>query len=429
VKSLPPRTLSVTGLGYVGLPVATAFAACGFPVIGFDVDSKRIAELALGVDRTRETDPQSLSLPSLHLTDDPTALRGADFHIVTVPTPISADKRLDLQPLLSASRAVGRALKRGDVVVYESTVFPGATQECCVPVLEAESGLVLGRDFGVGYSPERMNPGDPGHRFETIDKVISASDADTLDLVAAVYGAAVTARIHRAPSIRVAEAAKVIENVQRDVNIALMNEFALIFDRLGISTRDVLTAAGTKWNFLPFAPGLVGGHCIGVDSYYLTAKAESVRYNPEVILSGRRVNDSMGAFIARKALSNLLRRGCGRDARVGILGLTFKENVTDLRNSRVRDIFDELTSFGLSSLIHDPAAEPRLIAREYGVEPSCLDAFHDLDALILAVPHQDYLELGAERIAAMLTPCGSFIDVKSRLPQTAFVEPRSYWSL
>lgn len=426
---LPARTLSVIGLGYVGLPIAAAFAAVGFRVVGYDTDSRRIADLARGVDRTGEIEPQDLRLSSLNLTSDPAALREADFHIVTVPTPITVDKRPDLQPLLSASRVVGGALKHGDIVVYESTVYPGATEECCVPVLEAESGLVFGGDFGVGYSPERMNPGDPAHRFETIDKVVSGSDRATLDIVASVYAAAVKAKIHRAPSIRVAEASKVIENVQRDVNIALMNEFALIFDRLDIPTRDVLAAAGTKWNFLPFTPGLVGGHCIGVDPYYLTAKAESVRYNPEVILSGRRVNDSMGAFIARKAIAMLLQRGCGRDARVGILGLTFKENVPDLRNSRVRDIFAELAAFGLRPLVHDPLADSALVLKDYAVAQSDLAEFRDMDALILAVPHRAYLDLGPRRLAEMLTSGGIFLDVKARLPLSDFAEPRAYWSL
>jgi UDP-N-acetyl-D-galactosamine dehydrogenase len=429
VIGLASRKLSVTGLGYVGLPIAAAFAAVGFDVIGYDIDAGRIAELAAGVDRTGEIDPRLLRLPTLRLTGDPAALGAADFHIVTVPTPITVDKRPDLGPLLSASRVIGRVLKHGDIVVYESTVFPGATEECCVPVLEAESRLAFGHDFGVGYSPERINPGDPMHRFEMIDKVVSGSDAKTLDIVAAVYGAAVTARIHRARSIRVAEASKVIENVQRDVNIALMNEFALIFDRLDISTSEVLAAAGTKWNFLPFTPGLVGGHCIGVDPYYLTAKAESVRYHPEVILSGRRVNDSMGGFIARKAIAMLLRRGRGREARVGILGLTFKENVPDLRNSRVRDIFCELAAFGLTPLVHDPIAPALQVAAEYDVPQSGLEAFADLDALILAVPHRAYLDLGPQGISGMLTPTGIFIDVKARLARSGFPAPKTYWSL
>ncbi len=423
------RLLSVIGLGYVGLPIAAAFAAAGFDVVGYDSDSRRIADLVSGIDRTGETEPQRLCLPNLRLTADAGALRDADFHIVTVPTPITVDKRPDLGPLLAASRAIGRALKPGDIVVYESTVFPGATEECCVPVLEVESGLAFGRDFGVGYSPERMNPGDPAHRFETIDKVVSGSDDATLEVVATVYGSAVTARIHRAPSIRVAEASKVIENVQRDVNIALMNEFALIFDRLGIPTRDVLAAAGTKWNFLPFTPGLVGGHCIGVDPYYLTAKAESVRYHPEVILSGRRVNDGMGGFIARKAIAMLLRRGCGREARIGILGLTFKENVPDLRNSRVRDIFCELVAFGMRPLVHDPIAEEAAVAREYDTAQSRLGAFTGLDALILAVPHRAYIDIGARGIADMLSPGGICIDVKAQLAEADFPAPRAYWSL
>ena len=426
---IPRRTISVIGLGYVGLQVAWAFAAAGFRVIGFDHDTRRIADLARGIDRTGEMARRGALPPSMHLTDAPLLLAEADFHIVAVPTPVTAEKRPDLSLLRAASRSVGRALKRGDIVVFESTVYPGATEEECVPVLETESGLKFGADFAVGYSPERINPGDASHCFESITKVVSGSDPATLDIVASVYGAVVKAPIHRAPSIRVAEAAKVIENIQRDINIALMNELGMIFDRMGISTRDVLAAANTKWNFLPFTPGLVGGHCVGVDPYYLTAKAESLKYNPEVILAGRRVNDSIGSFIARKVLAILVRRESGLKARIGILGLTFKENVGDLRNSRVIDILSELKYFGFSCFLHDAYADPEQVTAAYGTAMTPLEDFHTLDALILAVPHLDYMALPRERIASMLVRDGAFIDVKGRLTREDFGPAMSYWSL
>ena len=423
------RRISVTGLGYVGLPVAAAFAAAGFEVVAFDIDARRVGELREGRDRTGEVDPARLSAPGLRFTTDPADFAAADFHIVTVPTPITEERRPDLRPLVAASRTVGRALKRGDVVVYESTVYPGATEEECVPVLEAESGLVFGRDFAVGYSPERINPGDPVHRFETITKVVSGSDPETLAVVAETYGAVVTAGIHRAPSIRVAEAAKVIENTQRDLNIALMNELALIFDRLDIRTADVLEAAGTKWNFLRFTPGLVGGHCIGVDPYYLTAKAEAVGYRPEVILAGRRTNDGMGALIAQK-LIKLLARGRGVDgARVGVLGLAFKENVPDLRNSRVPDIVRELGEFGIAPLVHDPLADGEEAMHEYGIAITPLDGLVDLDALILAVPHESYLVAGGASLAGRVREGGVVLDVKSRLDRRELPAHLTFWSL
>src|SRR5476651_555022 len=350
------RHVSVIGLGYVGLPVAIAFGLQR-RTIGFDTSPARLADLRAGLDRNGETSREELAAARLELTDCIEVLRQANFHIVAVPTPISSGAQPDLMPVKQASETVGRALKRGDVVVYESTVYPGVTEEICVPILERESGLKLGTDFAVGYSPERINPGDKQHTFRNIVKIVSGSDAATLDLVAQVYSSVVTAGVYRAGSIKVAEAAKVIENTQRDLNIALMNEAAIIFDYLDIDTSEVLDAAGTKWNFLDFTPGLVGGHCIGVDPYYLTSKAQELGYHPEVILAGRRINDSMGATIARR-LIRFLGKGSRplRDTRVGILGITFKENVPDIRNSRVPDILKELHNYGITTLLHDPMA-------------------------------------------------------------------------
>ncbi|APF38432.1 nucleotide sugar dehydrogenase [Chelatococcus daeguensis] len=430
VSDRPDRVISVVGLGYVGLPVACAFAAGGYRVIAFDIDAGRIAELKDGIDRTGEVEPQELAAPLLHLTGDAQALREADFHIVTVPTPITRQRLPDLGPLLAASRTVGRVLKRGDIVVYESTVYPGATEEDCVPVLEAESGLIFGRDFTVGYSPERINPGDHAHRFATITKVVSGSDPATRATVAAVYGAVVRAGIHEAPSIKVAEAAKVIENTQRDLNIALMNELALIFDRVGIATSDVLDAAATKWNFQRFSPGLVGGHCIGVDPYYLTAKAEALGYHPQMILAGRRINDAMGHFIGEKLVKLLLARG--RDlhtARVAILGLTFKENVPDLRNSRVPDIIAELGEYGIRPLVHDALAEAREAERAYGVALADWGALDALDAVVLAVPHGAYVADEGARIASMLAPGAVVIDVRSAIKPGRLPKDVLHWRL
>lgn len=412
---ISPRRVAVIGLGYVGLPVAVAMAARHGTVIAFDIDPVRIRELAAGYDRTGEIGTTELADADLVLTSDPARLADADFHIVTVPTPITDTKRPDLGPLLAASKTVGRHLKPGAIVVYESTVYPGATEEDCVPILEAESGLRLGRDFGVGYSPERINPGDRQHRFETITKVVSGSDAATLDVVAAVYGGVVKAGIHRAPSIAVAEAAKVIENTQRDLNIALMNELSIIFQRLGIDTHDVLAAAGTKWNFLPFTPGLVGGHCIGVDPYYLTHRAEQFGYRPEVILAGRRINDGMGPLIARETVKHLLRHGT-RPQTVTVLGLTFKEDVPDIRNTRVIDIVRELESFGVRVQVSDPLADPGHTRREHGLDLAPFSALLPADAVILAVAHADYRRLSWADLGALLTGgAGLVVDVRSCL--------------
>ncbi len=413
-RSLVSRTIAVIGLGYVGLPVAVSFARSGARVIGFDIASDRVAELVSGLDRTREIDAGDLNNSCLHFTADPQALKAADFFIVTVPTPIDAAKRPDLGIVVAASRTVGAALKKGDIVVYESTVYPGATEEVCIPVLEQCSGLVAGRDFFVGYSPERINPGDRSHRFETVVKVVSAQTPEALEIVAGVYGSVVTAGLHRAPSIKVAEAAKVIENTQRDLNIALMNELALIFHRLGIDTGDVLAAAGSKWNFLRFSPGLVGGHCIGVDPYYLTHRAEQAGYTPEVILAGRRINDSMGPWIARECVKRLMSNGGG--SVVTVLGITFKENVPDIRNSRVVDIISELRSFGLTVQAADPLAHSPECEHEYGFPLVPVEKLKPADAVILAVPHKPYLDGGWPFITSLLKPDAKLIiDVKSLL--------------
>lgn len=424
------RKVSVIGLGYVGLPVAVSFAKKDQKVIAFDINLNRIDELKNQHDRTEEVDPADLATSNLHFTSEATDIAQADFHIVTVPTPITKNHQPDLGPLISASKTIGKVLKKGDIIVYESTVYPGATEEDCIPVLEAESGLTFGRDFTVGYSPERINPGDKTHRFETIKKVVSGSDAQTLDIVAAVYGSVVTAGIHKASSLKVAEAAKVIENTQRDVNIALMNELALIFDRLNIRTDDVLQAAGTKWNFLPFSPGLVGGHCIGVDPYYLTSKADSVGYHPEVILSGRRINDNMGAFVAQKLVKLLSAQGIAlQTARIAILGLTFKENVPDLRNSRVPDILDELADYGITPMIHDAMADPAEAQEEYQVTLSSMAEIQKMDAIILAVPHQEYLTQMPELLTEIATSTAIVIDIKSSLCPESIPGEMTYWSL
>ena len=422
--------IGIIGLGYVGLPVAMAFAEKFSGVVGFDIDRRKIAALRAGTDITAQFSAAELAASSLTFTDDPALLRDRTFFIVTVPTPIDEHKRPDLRPLVSASTTVGHAITRGAVVVYESTVYPGVTEEVCAPVVEKISGLKAGVDFSLGYSPERINPGDTEHTFTRIKKVVSGGDPATLDRVAAAYGTVVTAGIHRAESIKVAEAAKVIENTQRDLNIALMNELALIFDRLGIATKDVLRAAGTKWNFLPFSPGLVGGHCIGVDPYYLTSKAEQLGYQPEVILAGRRINDSMGAFIAQKTVKLLIRQGrLVKGARVGVLGLTFKENVPDLRNSRVPDIVRELRSFGAEVLVHDPLGDPAEALHEYALTLGPLDALRDLDALILAVSHRAYLAAGPAALRARLRSDGVLIDVKACLAPADFPAPLAYWQL
>src|SRR5271169_1084612 len=404
------RGFAVIGLGYVGLPVALALAKKFAPVIGFDVSDQRIAALRQGRDATGEVPEAALRETRLRLTDDPAALAEASFLIVTVPTPIDAERRPDLAPLSEACALIGLRLRPGSVVVFESTVYPGLTRDICGPLLAKASGLTQGIDFKLGYSPERINPGDKGHRLETIVKIVAGEDVETLERVAAVYGQIVEAGLHRAASLEVAEAAKVIENTQRDLNIALMNELAIIFDRLGIPTREVLAAAGTKWNFLPFTPGLVGGHCIGVDPYYLTARAEAAGYYPQVILSGRRINDGMGGFVAQRVVKLLIAAGRPvKGARIGILGITFKEDVPDLRNSRVPDIVAEL--------------------REFGIDLVALDEFSELDGLVLAVPHRVLAKAGWDKLFTALTPGGVFVDVKSAIARDQVPQNVLYWSL
>lgn len=422
--------IGVVGLGYVGLPVALAFAKVLDHVVGFDLDALRIAQLRDGHDRSGEQDPESLREPSLRLTASPDDLAGMTVFIVTVPTPIDRYRTPDLGPLRHASELVARVLRRGCVVIYESTVYPGVTEEVCGPILEKVSGLRCGDDFKLAYSPERINPGDRTHTLDRTVKVVSGQDEATLERVANLYASIVPAGVHRAPSIMVAEAAKVIENTQRDLNIALMNELALIFDRLGLRTADVLDAAGTKWNFLPFRPGLVGGHCIGVDPYYLTTKAEDVGYHPQVILAGRRINDGMGTFIAQRTIKLLIASDRAvRGSRVGILGVTFKEDVADLRNSRVPDIVAELREFGAMPIVTDPTADPNHARDEYGLELASYEELKDLDALILAVAHHAYIEKPIRSLLAGLRPGGVVVDVKSVLDPTAIPNGLTYWSL
>ena len=406
--------VAVVGLGYVGLPLAVHLARL-YTVIGYDRSASRIRELSEGTDRTLEVSGEELSAVEIRFTDRAEDLGAAGLIIVAVPTPIDGARVPDLGPLCSASQAVGEHMSAGSCIVYESTVYPGATEEVCVPILESVSGLRFGRDFTVGYSPERINPGDRQHSLDRIVKVVSGSDPQTLHLLAQVYGSVVPAGIHTVSAIKVAEAAKVIENTQRDLNIALMNELAMIFDRMGIDTVEVIEAACTKWNFLPFRPGLVGGHCIGVDPYYLTFKAESLGYHPEMILAGRRINDAMGKVIAERVVKMLIRADRKvNGARVAVLGLTFKENVPDLRNTRVVDIVRELEDYGIAVSVHDPLADPEEARHYYGISLLALDELQGSEAVIVAVMHRHYSELGLERIAAL---CGGqpalVLDVKS----------------
>ena len=426
------ESIAVVGLGYVGLPLAVAFSKY-FKVIGFDISEERIAALEKGVDNTREVEPDELKKASIKFSADPEILKQARLIIVAVPTPIDSYRRPNLAPVINASVSVGQNLQPGSVVVYESTVYPGVTEEECVPILERESGLKCGQDFWVGYSPERINPGDKVHTLETIVKVVAGQNNEVTELLARVYGQVVKAGIHKASSIKVAEAAKVIENTQRDLNIALMNELAMIFDLMSIDTLEVLEAAGTKWNFLPFRPGLVGGHCIGVDPYYLTFKAEALGYHPQVILAGRRINDSIGKYVAEKTVKELIKRNCliGQ-ARVGVLGLTFKENVPDLRNSKVIDIITELSEYCLQVLVHDPLADPKEAEKEYGVHLLPFEQMRELDAVVLAVPHQSYKKLSASELARLFKnpQNGVLIDVKGLFkPDDIKTYGLSYWRL
>ena len=424
------RSISVLGLGYVGLPVATTFGRAGFEVVGFDIDTTRVLELSQGHDRTREVEGNALRAPGLRFSSSPDDLRGADFHIVTVPTPIDASKTPDLEPLKRASATIGAVLKRGDIVVYESTVYPGVTEEICIPVLEKTSGLKWKADFNVGYSPERINPGDRERRFDNILKIVSADTPETLDIVDTTYRHVVLAGTHRAPSIRVAEFAKVLENTQRDVNIALINEVALICDRLGVDTHDVLEAAGTKWNFLPFRPGLVGGHCIGVDPFYIAHTAEAVGYHPHVIQSGRRVNDSMGFYVANRVARSIMRSAGNGRPLVTVLGVTFKENVPDIRNTRVVDIVNELNDFGIATQLHDPMADGDLLKREYGLKLTAFDELKPADAVVLSVAHSSYREGGWNLVRGLLRPEGGFVaDIQAVLDRATTPSGVALWRL
>ncbi|MDH4083704.1 MAG: nucleotide sugar dehydrogenase [Nitrospira sp.] len=425
------RSIAVVGLGYVGLPIAVAFGKRG-AVIGFDVNKKKIDELLKGIDRTGEVSKSDLASAQVRYTSEPADLKSADFIIVAVPTPINEALQPDLTALEKASELIGKNLSTGSIVVYESTVYPGATEEVCLPILERTSGMKAGVDFKLGYSPERINPGDREHTLEKIIKVVSAQDLESLNIVADTYSLVVKAGIHRASSIKVAEAAKVIENTQRDLNIALMNELSLIFHRLGVDTKSVLEAAGTKWNFLKFSPGLVGGHCIGVDPYYLTSKAESVGYHPEVILAGRRINNGMGKFVAEqtvKLMSQLSRPING--LKVGVLGLTFKENVPDLRNSKVPDIIRELREYGIEVLVHDPIAEAEEALAEYGIHLVEWTKMKDLDGLIVAVAHKNFSQL---KLMDLLNPLRGqkqavVVDVKGILNPDDIPAQIKYWRL
>ncbi|MGQ0812287.1 MAG: nucleotide sugar dehydrogenase [Nitrospiraceae bacterium] len=425
------RRIAVVGLGYVGLPIAVAFGKQA-SVIGFDINQPKIKELRKGIDRTGEVATSDLRKSQIHFTSEPTDLKAADFIIVAVPTPINDALQPDLTALIKASELIGSHLSPGAIVVYESTVYPGATEEVCQPVLERHSGLKCGIDFKLGYSPERINPGDKEHTLSKIVKVVSAQDDEALEIITNTYSLVVQAGIHQAPSIRVAEAAKVIENTQRDLNIALMNELALIFHRLGIDTKAVLEAAGTKWNFLKFSPGLVGGHCIGVDPYYLTTKAESVGYHPQVILAGRRINNGMGKFVAEqtmKLLSQLERPV--KDLTVAVLGLTFKEDVPDLRNSRVPDIINELREYGIQVMVHDPIAESEEAAHEYGIHLVSWDQVKQVDGIVVAVAHRAYADMGMKQLLKPLRSQreGVVVDVKGILNPTSLPGALRYWRL
>jgi UDP-N-acetyl-D-galactosamine dehydrogenase len=425
------RKIAVVGLGYVGLPIAVAFGKLQ-RVIGFDINKAKIAELQKGLDRTGEVSSADLKATDIQYTFQPSDLKAADFIIVAVPTPINEALQPDLTALRKSSELIGANLSPGSIVVFESTVYPGATEEVCQPILEQASGMKCGVDFNLGYSPERINPGDKEHTLEKIIKIVSAQDDASLEIIANTYELVVKAGIHRASSIKVAEAAKVIENTQRDLNIALMNELALIFHRLGIDTKSVLDAAGTKWNFLKFFPGLVGGHCIGVDPYYLTAKAESVGYHPQVILAGRRINNGMGKFVAEQTMKLLgqLPRPVN-DLKVAVLGLTFKENVPDLRNSKVPDIIRELREYGVHVLVHDPIAEPEEAVAEYGIHLQQWNDLKNVDGLIIAVAHRAYAEMGLQELLKPLRnqQDGVVIDVKSLLDRAKLSSSLKYWRL
>lgn len=422
--------IAVIGLGYVGLPVAAGFSK-HYDVVGYDISERRIERLKAGYDDTNELSDKELKAAKIAFTTNPLDMKGCTFFVVTVPTPIDENRQPDLTPLDTACLTLGTVIDKGAVVVFESTVYPGVTEDFCGPILEEISGLKCGTDFTLGYSPERINPGDKVNRLETITKIVSGQDDTTLNRVADVYGSIITAGLHRAPSIKVAEAAKVIENTQRDLNIALMNEFSMIFDRVGIHTKDVLDAAGTKWNFLKFFPGLVGGHCIGVDPYYLTARAQTLGYYPQVILAGRRVNDAMGGYVAERLVKKLISVDIPvKGAKVGILGITFKENVPDLRNSRVPDIIDMLKSYGITPLVTDCHASVEAVRHEYGIDMADEKAIDKVDALVLAVSHAEYIKQGTALLSKHLRPGGVFVDIKSVFhPSEVEKLGYAYWAL
>jgi UDP-N-acetyl-D-galactosamine dehydrogenase len=425
------KQIAVVGLGYVGLPLSV-YLSRYFSVIGFDIQARRIKELQQGIDRTREVDSECLQQATLTFTDAPESLASCTVIIIAVPTPIDEARIPDLSPLCHATKITGQHMQKNAVIVYESTVYPGTTEEVCVPVLEKYSGLTFGQDFTVGYSPERINPGDRERTLEKITKVVSGSDDATLKLLSKIYGQVVHAGIHQAPSIKVAEAAKVIENTQRDINIALMNELSMIFNRMNINTQDVLSAARTKWNFLSFHPGLVGGHCIGVDPYYLTFKAESLGYHPEMILAGRRINDGMGKYIAERTVKMIIQTGKPvLNGQVAVLGLTFKENVPDLRNTKVVDIIHELEEYGLQIYIHDPCAEETEARDHLNLSLTKLAEIPKVNAVIVAVKHQEYLNMGIENISQLcISECPLVIDVKNAFhPEQAQKLGVMYWCL
>lgn len=425
--------IALVGLGYVGMPIAVAFSK-KVPVIGFDLNKEKIEKYVNGIDPTCEVGDEAIKVCSVEFTSDETKLREAKFYIVAVPTPVNADHTPDLTPIEGASRILGRNLSKGSIVVYESTVYPGVTEEVAVPILEKESGLICGVDFKVGYSPERINPGDKVHRLETITKIVSGMDEETLDTVAHVYELVVDAGVHRAESIKVAEAAKVIENSQRDINIAFMNELSIIFNKMGIDTKAVLAAAGTKWNFLNFAPGLVGGHCIGVDPYYLTYKAEQLGYHSQIILSGRRINDDMGKYVAENLVKNLIRADIPvKSAKVAILGFTFKENCPDTRNTKIIDIYNELKEYGITAQVADDNADADEAKRLYGITFTPMAEIRDCDAVILAVAHEAYKSLEMADLDALYADHGKpkvLTDLKGILDRKAYVDAGYlYWRL
>lgn len=426
--------ISLVGLGYVGMPIAVAFAKKA-DVIGFDISKEKVELYKKGVDPTKEVGDDVIKETTVEFTADENKLKEAKFHIVAVPTPVNADHTPDLKPVESASRTVGRNLTKGSIVVFESTVYPGVTEEICIPILEKESGMKCGEDFKVGYSPERINPGDKVHRLETIVKVVSSMDEESLDVIAKVYELVVDAGVHRAESIKVAEAAKVIENSQRDINIAFMNELSIIFNKMGIDTKAVLKAAGTKWNFLNFSPGLVGGHCIGVDPYYLTYKAEQLGYHSQIILSGRRINDDMGKYIVENLIKNLIKADMPvKDAKVAILGFTFKENCPDTRNTRVIDIVNELKEYGLTPMIADPEADAEEAKHEYGIVFDSVEDIKGMDAIVVAVGHNQFLNLTQEDFNKMFKDGSNeskvLLDIKGILDRKEYEEAGyKYWRL